>query len=841
MQYTLYKAKDNAEGQLDSNIGASTLSVVLKVGEGANFPQPYSGTTTSGGTSTTLNKTGVGASGIAVGDFIENTTDGSHAFVTAVNTDSLTTTTLNGGSDNTWQNADAYLVNAFIGTFNERNSDGEILDSEKVKVVARSSDTLTIGTGCRGFDGSVARTWSADDYFNLFVTTKMTDEQRKALTDLSQQMDLKASILYVQASLQARNWKDSVVVATTGAGTLATSFENGDTIDGVVLATGDRVLIKNQADAKENGIYTVNASGAPTRATDFDETAEMTNAVVAITKGTSNADTVWVCTSDSPVIGVDNIAFAQVGASLTKASLGQAQAGTDDTTYMTPSKVQEEMRYRRFYNFGGDGSDGDLTVGGTTTLNLNQLYNYNDVSITGTLTFTGSGSIAMLNVAGNLSGNGTIELRNTSTGDVSVYYLTSMGPVRGGAQQATAAPNNGGTGGTHANSGSNYGYNGGTGGTSTNAGTGTAGTAGSSSVGGNGGGGGSAGGGGGGGGGDGGSSSTGGDGAAGSAASGNNGGNGGAGGNGSAGNGQQYSSGCGGGGGGGYLSGNGGNGGNGGTGTQYNAGGFTAVDGHGSGGNGGASGATGGNGGAGGNGSPITAAISGASTTTMRSGNGGNGGWGYTNGGAGGTGGNLTINTSAGTNTYFVGRGGTGGNSTYGTAGAGGDAGDVTYTAGSISAITVGDGGAGGDGRTGGAGGRGTDWSGSTNQTGGNGGAGGNAKNGCAALYIAVRGNCTFNGTINGQGGNGGAGGAGGTSVGTAANSNGRNGGNGSKGSDVIIFSVGTMAAITINNSAGTGGAGGARGTGGTGATGVAGLKGADGASSIKIAQQIVI
>lgn len=54
------------------------------------------------------------------------------------------------------------------------------------------------------------------------------------------------------------------VAATTGAGTLATDFEAGDTIDGVVLATGDVVIIKDQASPTENGFYRVNASGAPT-------------------------------------------------------------------------------------------------------------------------------------------------------------------------------------------------------------------------------------------------------------------------------------------------------------------------------------------------------------------------------------------------------------------------------------------------------------------------------------------------------------------------------------------------------------------------------------------------
>ena len=364
-QYTQFALKDNAEAQLDSNIGASTLSIILNAGQGALFPQPYSGTTTSGGSSTTLNKTGIGSSGIAAGDFIENTTDGSHAYVVSVATDSLTTTELQGGSDNTWQNADGYLVNAFIGTLNKRNVDtGAITAYEKVKIIGRSTDSLTVDPSGRGYDGSTAQSFVADDYFNLFVTAKPLQEMRKAFADICQQLDLKASITYVQSSLSARTWKDPVVVATTGAQTLASDFENGDTIDGVVLATGNRILIKDQADPIENGIYTVNASGAPTRATDFDSPSEVTGAAITIIKGTSNADTAWICTSDSPVIGSDAIVFAQVGASISKASQAEAQAGTDDTKFMTPSKVVDSLDYRPYYRKSftfGEAIDGTTT------------------------------------------------------------------------------------------------------------------------------------------------------------------------------------------------------------------------------------------------------------------------------------------------------------------------------------------------------------------------------------------------------------------------------------------------------------------------------------------------
>ncbi len=99
--------------------------------------------------------------------------------------------------------------------------------------------------------------------------------------------------------------KGSVRVATTAALTLATDFENGDTVDGVVLATGNRILIKNQASSIANGIYTVNASGAPTRATDADSNTDVTAGMFCfVSEGTSNADTGWVLTTNDADIDV---------------------------------------------------------------------------------------------------------------------------------------------------------------------------------------------------------------------------------------------------------------------------------------------------------------------------------------------------------------------------------------------------------------------------------------------------------------------------------------------------------------------------------------------------------
>ena len=109
-----------------------------------------------------------------------------------------------------------------------------------------------------------------------------------------------ATTSYVDGLVQGLSVKDSVRAATAVAGTLATSFENGDTVGGVTIATNDRILIKNQVTATENGIYIVNASGAPTRAADADPVASELEkgSYVLVTDGTYAA-TGWVVTAYS--------------------------------------------------------------------------------------------------------------------------------------------------------------------------------------------------------------------------------------------------------------------------------------------------------------------------------------------------------------------------------------------------------------------------------------------------------------------------------------------------------------------------------------------------------------
>jgi hypothetical protein len=132
-----------------------------------------------------------------------------------------------------------------------------------------------------------------------------------------------ATKAYVDSAAQGIDWKASVRAATTAAVTLATDLEAGDVIDGVTLVAGDRILVKNQATGSQNGIYVVQATGAPTRSTDADAGAEVTASLaVFVEEGTAQADAGWVLTNNGTVtIGTTALAFTQF------TGLGQITAG----------------------------------------------------------------------------------------------------------------------------------------------------------------------------------------------------------------------------------------------------------------------------------------------------------------------------------------------------------------------------------------------------------------------------------------------------------------------------------------------------------------------------------
>ena len=192
-------------------------------------------------------------------------------------------------------------------------------------------------------------------------------------------------------------YKDAVRVATTATGTLASAYENGDTVDGVTLVTGDRILLKNQSSAIENGVYTVNASGAPTRATDFDTDAEaQRGSRVFVQFGTVNGGSTWqvVSSNGTPiVVGTNTIVFGPL----------QGVMGGAINTWTAPSAAGD--RSIAIGSASNAATDRSIAIGASASATAAYA-----VAILG----TASGSSA-LGIRGNASGASSVSIGNNTS------------------------------------------------------------------------------------------------------------------------------------------------------------------------------------------------------------------------------------------------------------------------------------------------------------------------------------------------------------------------------------------------------------------------------------------
>ena len=140
---------------------------------------------------------------------------------------------------------------------------------------------------------------------------------------------------YVDQAVAGLRTRVIAEAATTANIDLTADLQNGDTLDGVTLVTGDRVLVKDQTDATANGLYLVVASGTASRDPQFDTIAELSGQMIVVNQGTVNDNKIFLCTTDSDAtIGVSNITYtvitpANVG---TVTSVGVADSGSSEFT-----------------------------------------------------------------------------------------------------------------------------------------------------------------------------------------------------------------------------------------------------------------------------------------------------------------------------------------------------------------------------------------------------------------------------------------------------------------------------------------------------------------------------
>ena len=154
---------------------------------------------------------------------------------------------------------------------------------------------------------------------------------------------------YVDAARQGLDVKASVRVASVAPVAIASALEAGDIIDGVTLVAGDRVLLKDQSTASENGIYVAVASGAASRADDADTSTKVTTGLFTfVAEGTVNGDNGFVLTTnDTITLGTTGLTFVQfsgagqviAGAGLTKSGNTLDVVGTADRITVNTDSV----------------------------------------------------------------------------------------------------------------------------------------------------------------------------------------------------------------------------------------------------------------------------------------------------------------------------------------------------------------------------------------------------------------------------------------------------------------------------------------------------------------------
>ena len=183
------------------------------------------------------------------------------------------TATLSGGGLTGLTNLSVDNINANANTISTTNSNGDLILSPN------GTGTVTVPSGYKDRSG--------------FGTTSLVTKE------------------YVDAVKVGLDFKDSVRVASTANVTVSGP---GAAIDGITLSSGDRVLLKNQSTASQNGIYVFNgAASALTRATDADANAEVTAGMfVFVEEGTVNADQGFVLTTDGTItVGSTSLSFTQ--------------------------------------------------------------------------------------------------------------------------------------------------------------------------------------------------------------------------------------------------------------------------------------------------------------------------------------------------------------------------------------------------------------------------------------------------------------------------------------------------------------------------------------------------
>jgi phage-related tail fiber protein len=303
------------------------------------------GTGGAGGSATSI--VAIGGKGAFVDTSTAQTVAGNKTFsgTTALGTATATTVTLSDNSTNLATTAfvkgQSYLTgNQSITLSGDATGSGStaitvalansgVTAGTYTKVTVDSKGRVTVGatvtaTDVSNFDTQV-RTSRLDQMAAPTASVAMNSQKITGLLDPTSAQDA-ATKAYVDAARSGLDVKQSVRAATTAAITLS----GPQTVDGVVLVAGDRVLVKDQGTTSANGIYDV-AAGAWTRSTDADTSAEVTAGMFCfVEEGTANGDIGFVLTTNNPItLGSTGLVFTQFSStSSVTAGNGLTKTGT---------------------------------------------------------------------------------------------------------------------------------------------------------------------------------------------------------------------------------------------------------------------------------------------------------------------------------------------------------------------------------------------------------------------------------------------------------------------------------------------------------------------------------
>lgn len=181
-----------------------------------------------------------------------------------------------------------------------------------------------------------------------------------------------ATLAQLRAAIQGLNWKDACRVASTANVNISSP---GSSIDGISLNTNDRVLLKDQSTANQNGPYIWNgAAVAMTRAEDGDSAVELEGAVVTIEEGTANAKTTWRLDTVNFTLGTTSLVWSAFGTATPDASTtvkgitetatqAEVDTGTDPLRYVTPETLKAWANAKKVHAATiGDGSATQIDV-----------------------------------------------------------------------------------------------------------------------------------------------------------------------------------------------------------------------------------------------------------------------------------------------------------------------------------------------------------------------------------------------------------------------------------------------------------------------------------------------